>query len=87
MKKDVWLKSVGKLSVHPDMPEDWLISRAIDVHFFEGKKNEFWILQHDFKTDETFLKDANLAIQTFLNKNKTDRLIITNQIYEKYKLL
>jgi hypothetical protein len=81
---EIEIKSVGKLKPHPDVPEEWLISKPIPIPFFDQMKLEF-TFQGDLETDKNFLFDANQAIDNFLKKVVSDRLSVSSLVYRNYR--
>ena len=57
MKKPT-LNSIGELQPHPDLPDEWLISGAIPIPFFDGKELKFTLDGYS-DDDEAFLIEAD----------------------------
>ncbi len=82
--EEISLDSVGSLQPHPDVPNDWLISKPVSVSFFEDKELKF-IFYPDLENDINFFSDANRSVKNFLKKNNRDRLLLSNSIYKNYR--
>ncbi|HQU82707.1 MAG TPA: hypothetical protein PKY59_06270 [Pyrinomonadaceae bacterium] len=81
---EVEIESIGKLKPHPDVPEEWLISKPILIPYFDEIKLEF-TLQCDLETDKSFLVNADKAISNFLSKNVSDRLSDSLNVFNNYR--
>lgn len=81
--KNYFLESVGKLSPHPDIPDECLISDKVSIPFFNSKNLRF-VLVLDNENDERFLSDTDKAIKTFLEKDKNERNEISSLVFENY---
>lgn len=77
------MKSIGELKPHPDVPDEWLISKPIPIPVFDGKELEF-ILDGYSDADEKFLVEADAAILSFLEKDKNDRKEISPLVFKNY---
>ena len=82
--ENIEIESIGKLSPHPDVPDEWLISESIAVPLFDGEKLQF-TLNGDLETDKMFLFEADEAIKNFLKINEDVKLIYSGYIYQNYK--
>lgn len=82
--EEINLKSIGNLQPHPNIPDEWLISKPISVEFFDGKELKF-IFNADLENDKDFLSDANQTIQNFLEKDLEDKLSVSNSVYKNYR--
>lgn len=76
------LESIGKLSPHPDVPDEWLQSKEISIPFFDGKLLNFIFIGYEF--DETFFIEANDAIINFLEKDANFRDEVSNSVFANY---
>jgi hypothetical protein len=82
--KDLEIESIGKLTPHPAVPDEWFISKPIPISFFDNKELQF-IIEGDFENDKNFLFEANRAIRNFLKKDSIEKFNYTNSIFENYQ--
>ena len=83
--KEFEIESIGKLLPHPDVPDEWLISKPVSIPFFDELKLSFTFDGDDLKNDDSFSSEANKLIELFLMKNNNDRLIASNLVYQNYR--
>lgn len=76
------LNSIGTLKTHPDISDEWLQSEPISIPFFDGKKLNFNF--DGFEGDKEFFDESDKAISIFLEKDKQDRLALSNLIFKNY---
>ena len=82
--ENYYLESIGKLLIHPDESDDWLISKKVPIPCFDSDELGFTFFINDFK-DDCFLYEVDLVIQKFLKIDKTERLKFSSLIFENYK--
>lgn len=78
------LKSIGKLSIHPDEPDDWLMSEKVQIPCFDNEELVFTFFTYDIE-DKNFINEVDLVIQRFLKIGKTERVKFFTPIFENYK--
>ena len=54
--------------------EDWWHSSPIKIPFFNNKTVEITLMDFVPESDALFIKEADEALKTFLEKSETDRL-------------
>ncbi len=77
------IDSLGTLRPHPELPEEWLISKPIVVPFFDGKELDFTI-SFDWE-DKKSLFEANQAVENFLRKDASEKLNVSSLVYKNYR--
>ncbi len=82
--KDIEIESIGKLEPHPDLPDEWFISKPIPIPFLNNKQLRFTIVG-DLENDKNFLSEISQAIQNFLKKDNLERLNYTEYVFENYR--
>jgi hypothetical protein len=81
---NIEIELVGKLKSHPDVPDEWFISKPISVPFFDGSELRF-VFDCDLENDESYLFDTNRTVINFLSKNAGDRLKASDSVYKYYR--
>lgn len=81
--QNIEIKSIGKLTTHPDI-EEWLISELISIPFFDGKELKFTICGIEDNNNNLLMR-VDQAIQNFLVKSSVDRTKYTPLIYKNYQ--
>tara|TARA_R110002111_G_scaffold260434_1_gene331763 strand:+ start:5387 stop:5980 length:594 start_codon:yes stop_codon:yes gene_type:complete len=62
--------------------EDWWHSLPIKIPFFNNKTVEIAFMGFVPESDALFIKDADEALKTFLEKSETDRLSLSHLAYK-----
>ncbi len=75
--REIESRVIGKLK-EDEQYEGWWESDFINIPFFDGKKLKITFLDLE---DEKDLKEADLAIERFLQKGKIEREAISNLVY------
>lgn len=74
-------KSIGYLFQNAQF-EDWWESELIEIPFFNNKKMKITFMDFIPESDTEFIKEADEALQLFLQKNESDRLLISNLVHK-----
>ncbi|MEM7185644.1 MAG: hypothetical protein AAF466_03205 [Bacteroidota bacterium] len=62
--------------------EDWWESEPVEIPLFDNKKLKITFMDFLPEHDLNFIKEADLALQHFLDKSKTDRTILSDWAYK-----
>lgn len=68
-----------------DQFNDWWESSLIKIPFFDNKELKVIFMNFVPENDDLFIKEADEAIETFLNKSNSDRIQISKLVYKNCK--
>lgn len=74
-------KVIGTLT-EDDSLSDWWIGEEIEIPFFDHEKVGVSFTDYNQEHDETFLAEADDALQHFLALNAADRKAVTHLVYK-----
>lgn len=72
---------IGVLTQHEEF-EDWWESKPRNIPFFEDKELVVTFMDFDPRDDKAFVEEADAALETFLAMKATDRLAISQPVYQ-----
>ena len=80
-KQFVTSKVIGRLFQN-DQFEDWWESEPREIPFFDNKKIEITFMDLVPADDNTFIEEADRALESFFSKSNTDRNELSDLIYK-----
>ena len=80
-KKFISSKIIGILFQN-DQFDDWWESEPIEIRFFDNKKLKITFMDFAPEGDLSFIKEADIALKSFLEKNTNDRLGLSELAYQ-----
>ena len=80
-KKFISSKIIGILFQN-DQFDDWWESEPIEIRFFDNKKLKITFMDLVPEGDQSFIREADKALKSFLKKNTNDRLELSELAYQ-----
>ena len=74
-------KIIGELKQN-DQIEDWWESELIEIPFFNNKKMNITFMDFFPQSDTELINEWDEALNLFLQKSESDRLLLSNLVYE-----
>ena len=79
--KTITSSIIGELKQN-DQFEDWWESEPIGIRFFDDKKLKITFMDLVPENDPNFIKEADQALKSFLEKKTNDRLELSELAYQ-----
>lgn len=80
-KKFITSEIIGTL-LQNDKFDDWWESEPIEIQFFDNKKQKITFMDLVPESDPNFIKEADQALKSFLEKKANDRLELSEFAYQ-----
>jgi len=80
-KKFITSEIIGVLFQN-DQFDDWWESQPIEIIFFDNKKLKITFIDLVPESDQNFIKEADIALKSFLEKKMNDRLELSELAYQ-----
>ncbi|MBU2901670.1 DUF6985 domain-containing protein [Maribacter dokdonensis] len=79
--KEINSNIIGKL-IQNERFEDWWESSQMEIPFFDNQKMKITFMDFLPEDNKEFIKEADDALKLFLEKSKSDRLLISNLVHK-----
>ncbi|MEO1262853.1 MAG: hypothetical protein AAFZ15_28860 [Bacteroidota bacterium] len=79
--KEIQSRIIGKLKQDEEI-EDWWESEPVEIPFFENRKLTITFSGCLPEEDARFLEEADMAIEEFLKKGKSERASVSSLVYK-----